>query len=150
MGATLILTNEGNRFEKLYYQAICMGELSAAERLYKQYTAAPTKAFWREAYQKSGLPETVLMSAIINHLDMPFGSYMFARRTDEVIEIVPWLYGDEQSKQALIDAVRKETSDVSALRAHARDLTLTADFIEWLAAYELHNTPKTEDAHGQS
>ena len=45
MSATLILTNEDNRFEKLYYQAICMGELSTAERLYKQYSATPQKTF---------------------------------------------------------------------------------------------------------
>lgn len=148
MGATLILRNEGNSFEKLYYQAICMGELSTAERLYKQYTAAPQKSFWQDAFAQSGLPETVLMSAIINHLGMPFGSYMFARLDNEVIEIVPWLYGDEESQQALIDAVRQETADAQALRTHARALTLTADFIDWLKAYELKETPRTEDAHG--
>lgn len=140
---TLVLRNDGYSFEKLYYQAICLGEIHKAETLYARYSKENTPTFWRDAFRLSGLQETVLMSAIINSLNMPFGSYVFTRLDDEVIEISPWLYAEEASKRALIEALNEETADAESLRAFARTMNLTADFLSWLKEY----TAKAESAH---
>lgn len=140
---TLVLKNDGYSFEKLYYQAIGLGEIHKAETLYARYIKENTPTFWRDAFRLSGLQETVLMSAIINSLDMPFGSYVFTRLDDEVIEIAPWLYADESIKKGLIEALNDETADAEALRSFARTMHLTADFLTWLKQY----TEKAESAH---
>ncbi len=136
MKTTLVLKNDGSNFEHMYYQAICLGELEKAERLYAQYRKTPSKFFWRDAFRAQEMQETTLMSAIINLFSMPFGSYVFKRLDDDIIEIEPWLYADAGSKQALIDALRSETADAQTLHAYARTLHLTADFLSWLEAYE--------------
>lgn len=145
---SLILRNKENgiNFERMYYQAICLGEIEQAERLYAAYKKEPVDGFWHDAYQALGIPETILMSAIINFLNMPFGSYVFRRLEDSEIEIVPWLYGDNDSKQILIEALSEENASVDTLNAYSRTLLLTANFLEWLNNY--HRTLEKEASNG--
>lgn len=147
METTLVIRNDGVNFEQMYYQAICLGELKEAERLYAEFSAARTPHFWRDAFQARGLQETVLMSAIVNMLDMPFGSYVFTRLDDEEMHITPWLYGDAEGKRALVSAIEAETADAPALNAYARTLHLTADFLEWLPKYNRRGRSEAEATH---
>lgn len=145
---SLILRDKQNgiNFERMYYQAICLGELEQAERLYAAYQKEPVNGFWHDAYQALGLPETILMSAIINQLNMPFCSYVFRRIEDNEMEIVPWLYGNNDSKQVLIDAVREDNASINALNTCSRTLLLTAHFLEWLNDYQ--KTTEKENSNG--
>lgn len=135
-GTTLILKNDGKNFEKMYYRAVCMGEMHRAERLYAQYVKAPTSHFWRDAFRETGMQDTIFMSAIINLLDIPFGSYVFKRLDDEVIEIAPWLYEDDDGLNEILGALRAKTSDERELQVYARTIRLTADFLAWLHKHD--------------
>lgn len=146
---SLILRNHENgvNFERLYYQAICLGEIEQAERLYAEYQKEPVDGFWRDAFRALGLSETILMASVVNYLNMPFGSYVFRRLEEQEIEIVPWLYGDNNSKQVLVDALREDKASVDTLNTYSRTLMLTADFLEWLNKYN-QTAAKKEASHG--
>ncbi|MDD3333902.1 MAG: hypothetical protein PHI98_00150 [Eubacteriales bacterium] len=133
---SLILKNDGKNFEKMYYSAICLGVLSDAERLYAEYRKHPTATFWRDAFVKNEVSETLLMSAIINMLNIPFGSYMFKRRDNEIMEITPWIYGNEKNEEIVLKALDKDTVEIQDLKSLSRMFRVTAAFLEWLNDYE--------------
>ncbi len=129
---------DGKLFEKIYYLALSIADPEKAERLFaeRRRSENPLDRYWQNRFNEYGGTDNVLVSAIVNTLDMPFCAYVLTRREPDLLEISPWLLsgkvnGDRMEHEALSDDVTDET-----LLYYARMFALTADFISWLEKRE--------------
>lgn len=134
---SLILRDGVNcSFEKLFHRAISLAD---AERSMQMTQATrrkkPAPRYWQDAYRSGNYPEITLLSAIMFEFDMPFGAYVLTQNTDEVLEIIPWLYSSKMSREAFVLSIFEAEAEPDDLRSHARTLSLTADFIEWVTEF---------------
>lgn len=128
----LVLKRGEDDFERLFYLAVCLGDSEIAARHYQEYLNAPTPHFWQEVCAKENVSDKIIMSAIINHLNMPFGAYAFARYEEELIEVVPLLYSEKFDGELMETELFSKETRAETLRTYAILITQTADFIEWL------------------
>ena len=131
----LILRRGQDDFERLFYLAICLGDTDIAARHYQEYLTSPSPHFWQDLCAKENVSDKIVMSAVINHLDMPFGAYAFARYEEELMEIVPLLYSEKFDGELMVSELFSKETRAQTLRTYALLIGQTADFIEWLDRY---------------
>lgn len=131
----LVLREEdGKLFENIYYLAMSIASPKLASALYDRRPPKddPLNRYWQNAFNGIGGTENVLVSAIVNTLDMPFGAYVLIDRAPDRLTITPWLLSGKVDARQIENDVMADDVNCDTLLTYARRFALTADFLAWL------------------
>lgn len=122
---------DGSLFEQIYLTAMQLTDPVKTGKLSESIPDGATR-YWQSAFEEANGSDKALTSAILSTLKMPFGAYTLTLKTEDRLEITPWLYSDKDRIAEIAKRIEGGETDAATLYSVSRTLSLTADFLIWL------------------